>query len=205
MPIYKNITQMPPVTGIMFVLGIIWIITDCLYRRVPDDIHTPYKMDNFIKRIDISTLLFFFGILMAVAALDASGGLLYVSKLLEADFHNIYVINFMIGVISSIVDNVPLVAAALGLYPLVEPSTLQTMTDPSFMANFVPDGLYWHLLTYCAGVGGSLLIIGSAAGVVTMGIEKISFAWYLKKISFPVFIGYLLGIGVFMLETLIFP
>ncbi|MEG2945787.1 MAG: sodium:proton antiporter, partial [Bacteroidales bacterium] len=140
----------------------------------------------------------------AVAALQAAGGLLAVSHFLETKFNNIYIINLLIGVLSSIVDNVPLVAAALGLYPLVDPATLNTFSDPGFMEYFVPDGIYWHFLTYCAGVGGSLLIIGSAAGVVVMGMEKISFTWYLKKISWLALIGYLAGAAVFILEIWLF-
>lgn len=202
-PIYKNLTNLPPFTGVMLVLGILWIITDIFYRNVPEDMPFHLRVATLIKRIDIPTLLFFLGILMAVAALQSAGGLLALSNFLETKFNNIYIINFLIGILSSIVDNVPLVAAALGLYPLVDPATLSTITDPSFMAYFVPDGIYWHFLTYCAGVGGSLLIIGSAAGVVVMGMEKISFTWYLKHISWLAFIGYIAGAATFLLEILL--
>lgn len=203
-PIYKNLTHLPPFTGVMLVLGILWIITDLFYRNVPEEMPFHLRVATLIKRIDIPTLLFFLGILMAVAALQAAGGLLAVSHFLQTKFNNIYIINILIGVLSSIVDNVPLVAAALGLYPLVDPATLNTFSDPGFMAYFVPDGIYWHFLTYCAGVGGSLLIIGSAAGVVVMGMEKISFTWYLKKISWLALIGYLSGAAVFILEIWLF-
>ncbi|MGL4293612.1 MAG: sodium:proton antiporter NhaD [Bacteroidales bacterium] len=199
-PLYKTFTELPPFTGVMLVLGILWVITDLFYRNVPDEMPFHLRVATLIKRIDLPTLLFFLGILMAVAALQAAGGLLAMSHFLETKFNNVYIINLLIGVLSAIVDNVPLVAAALGLYPLVEPSSLSTMADPAFMEYFVPDGIYWHFLTYCAGVGGSLLIIGSAAGVVAMGMEKISFVWYLKKISWLALIGYLAGAGVFLLE-----
>lgn len=200
-PVYKNLTHMPPFTGVMLILGVLWVITDYMYRKVPDDIPFHLRVATLIKRIDLPTLLFFMGILMAVAALQAAGGLAAASIFLEKHFHNIYVINILIGILSSIVDNVPLVAAALGLYPLVDPATLSTVADPQFMEYFVPDGIYWHFLTYCAGVGGSLLIIGSAAGVVVMGIERIHFTWYLKKISLLALIGYLAGAAVFILEV----
>ncbi|MEG1616551.1 MAG: sodium:proton antiporter NhaD [Bacteroidales bacterium] len=202
-PIYKNFTHLPPFTGVMLVLGVLWIITDLMYRKVPDDIPFHLRVGTLIKRIDLPTLLFFMGILMAVGALQAAGGLIATSKFLEENFSNVYIINILIGVLSAVVDNVPLVAAALGLYPLVDPATLSTYANPEFMAYFVPDGIYWHFLTYCAGVGGSLLIIGSAAGVVVMGIEKIHFTWYLKKISLLALIGYLAGAGIFMLEVLL--
>lgn len=202
-PVYKNLTDLPPFTGVMLILGLLWIITDIFYRKMPEDIPFHLRVASAVKRIDMTTLLFFLGILMSVAALQSAGGLLALSNFLQAKFNNIYIINFLIGILSSIVDNVPLVAAALGLYPLVDPSTLSTVADPTFMSYFVPDGIYWHFLTYCAGVGGSLLIIGSAAGVVVMGMEKISFTWYLKHISWLAFIGYVAGAAMFLLEVFI--
>ena len=202
-PVYKNLTELPPFTGVMLVLGILWIITDVMYRNVPEDIPFHLRVATLIKRIDFSTLLFFLGILMAVAALQSAGGLIAMSHFLEKQFSNIYVINLVIGILSSIVDNVPLVAAALGLYPIVEPSSLAGAANAEFLSYFVPDGIYWHFLTYCAGVGGSLLIIGSAAGVVVMGMEKIPFMWYLKRISGLALIGYLCGAATFILEVLL--
>lgn len=203
-PVYKSVTHLPPFTGIMFVVGVLWLITDRLYRRIPDEIPFHLRVASLVKRIDIPTLLFFLGILLSVAALQASGGLLSVSKVLESEFQNVYVINLLLGFLSAVIDNVPLVAAALGLYPLVDPSTLQTMSDPTFMANFVPDGIYWHFLTYCAGIGGSMLIIGSAAGVVVMGMQKITFAWYLRNITWIALVGYLAGAAVYVLEVYLF-
>ncbi|MEG1379916.1 MAG: sodium:proton antiporter NhaD [Bacteroidales bacterium] len=200
-PLYKSLTHLPPFTGVMLVLGVLWMITDYMYRKMPDDLPFHLRVATVIKRIDISTLLFFMGILMSVAALQAAGALTTASHFLENSFRNVYVINLLIGLLSAVVDNVPLVAAALGLYPIVDPATLPTLADPAFMEYFVRDGIYWHFLTYCAGVGGSLLIIGSAAGVVVMGMEKIHFTWYLKKISLLALLGYLAGAAVFILEV----
>ena len=109
--------------------------------------------------------------------------------------HTVYIINIVLGILSSIVANVPLVAAAMGMYPVADPGTV------GYMANFVQDGIFWEFLSYCAGVGGSILIIGSAAGVVAMGLEKISFGWYLKHISWLALIGYLAGAAVYILEA----
>ena len=200
-PVYKSLTHLPPFTGVMLVVGVLWMITDRLYHKIPDEIPFHLRVGSLVKRIDIPTLLFFLGILLSVAALQVSGGLQSASVVLEKNFNNVYVINLILGLLSAVIDNVPLVAAALGLYPLVEPSTLSTMADPAFMANFVPDGIYWHFLTYCAGVGGSLLIIGSAAGVVVMGMEKITFVWYLRNITWIALLGYLAGAAVYLLEV----
>lgn len=200
-PVYKNVTHLPPFTGVMLVVGVLWMITDRLYRNIPDEIPFHLRVSTLVKRIDIPTLLFFMGILLSVAALQASGTLLVASEFLENSFRNVYVINLLLGLLSAVIDNVPLVAAALGLYPLVDPATLSTMADPAFMSYFVPDGIYWHFLAYCAGVGGSLLIIGSAAGVVVMGIEKITFSWYMKNITWIALLGYLAGAAVYVLEV----
>ena len=122
---------------------------------------------------------------------------------LNGTFHEVYVINGIIGVLSSIVDNVPLVAACMEMYPVANEAAIATAADPSYMSLFVEDGLFWHLLTFCAGVGGSMLIIGSAAGVVAMGIEKIPFMWYVKHITWLALLGYLCGMAVIWLETLL--
>lgn len=203
-PVFKTITHLPPYAGVMLVVGILWILTDRLYRHVGHDIPLRLRLESVLKRVDYATLLFFLGILLSVAALQAAGALTTVSAWLERTCSNVYVINLTLGVMSAVVDNVPLVAAALGLYPLVDPKTVAISADPTFMANFVPDGVYWHFLTYCAGVGGSLLIIGSAAGVVVMGMEKMSFSWYLKNISLMALAGYIAGALVYMAEVALF-
>lgn len=116
---------------------------------------------------------------------------------LDDAVHNVYIINVMLGILSSIFDNVPLVAGVMGMYPVADPGSI------GYMANFVEDGIFWEFLSYCAGVGGSLLIIGSAAGVIAMGLEKINFGWYLKKFTFAALLGYLAGAGVYVLEVML--
>jgi Na+/H+ antiporter NhaD/arsenite permease-like protein len=138
--------------------------------------------------------LFFLGILSAVAALQSAGHLSILSKYLDENLGNIYLIDLAIGVLSSIVDNVPLVAGAMGMYPIAEAGAT------GYAASFVQDGVFWEFLAYTAGTGGSMLIIGSAAGVAAMGLEKIDFIWYLKKISWLALIGYLAGAAVYYLE-----
>jgi Na+/H+ antiporter NhaD/arsenite permease-like protein len=151
----------------------------------------------------MSTILFFLGILMAVGALGEAGILTGAAKYLDANVHEPFIIASSIGVLSAIVDNVPLVAACINMYPTVDPATLSTLADPEYMRYFVSDGLFWHLLTFSVGVGGSLLIIGSAAGVVAMGLEKIPFMWYMKRISLMALAGYITGILVIWAESFV--
>lgn len=195
-PIFKSITHLPPFVGILLVLGLLWAVTEIFYRHLPehDDVNgTQKRITNILTRIDMGTILFFLGILMAVGALQEIGALTLMGETLNDTFSgNNYVITGLIGVLSSIVDNVPLVAGCLGMY------------DPSWGEAFVCDGLFWQLLAYCAGVGGSMLIIGSAAGVIVMGLERISFGWYMKHISWVVAIGYFAGILVYYVERLLF-
>lgn len=133
------------------------------------------------------SILFFLGILLAVAVLEHTGILAATAAWLDAEVHNVYIINVLLGIMSSIFDNVPLVAGVMGMYPLEDPTAV------GYAANFVQDGIFWEFLSYCAGVGGSLLIIGSAAGVIAMGLEKMNFGWYLKHFTIPALIGYLAG------------
>lgn len=201
-PIFKTITHLPPYMGILLSLGILWLLTELLVRHFKLDGKIEGRVSQVIRSIDMSTILFFLGILMAVAALSQAGILTSLAHWLDAKFHDVYIINGIIGVLSSIVDNVPLVAACMEMYPVANDAIIATSADPAFTALFVEDGLFWHLLTFCAGVGGSILIIGSAAGVVAMGIEKIPFTWYLKRISWLAIIGYLSGIAVIWIESL---
>lgn len=196
-PIFKSLTGLPPFMGVTIVLAVLWIVTEIIYSK-RTDLKESHKLriSKIIHYIDSPTIFFFFGILMAVAALQEGGLLTAMSDYLNKTFNNVYLITGSIGILSSVVDNVPLVAAAMGMYPLADPSTLQA---GAYMMNFVQDGTFWELLAYCAGVGGSLLIIGSAAGVVAMGAEKISFMWYLKHITPKAFLGYVAGILVYML------
>lgn len=163
--------------GIMLALGAVWTYTEILYNRKrnlsPEKIH---RIPSILTKVDYSTLLFFLGILMAVAALQIAGILDQMSTFLNDKIHNVYLINMIIGFLSSVIDNVPLVAAAMGMYPLTHTSG----TLSPYLMNFTTDGTFWELLAYCSGIGGSILIIGSAAGVVVMGMERINFMWYMK-------------------------
>ncbi len=191
-PVFKSLTHLPPFVGILLVLGVVWTVTECFYRHLPEQ-HglesTQKRVTNMLSRIDMSTILFFLGILMAVACLETVGVLTMTGDALNETFSgNHYIVTGIIGMLSSIVDNVPLVAGCMGMYPLAETGDLAC------------DGVFWQLLAYCAGVGGSMLIIGSAAGVVVMGLEKITFGWYMKHISWIALVGYLAGIAVYWVE-----
>lgn len=183
-PIFKSITHLPPFVGILLVLGVLWTTTELFYRAEHGDNEgIKNRVANLIAHIDMATILFFLGILMAVACLEEIKVLENLGVWLnDVSKGNHYIVTGIIGVLSSIVDNVPLVAGCMGMY---------TVTPIGDMA---VDGIFWQLLAYCAGVGGSILIIGSAAGVVVMGLEKISFGWYLKRVTGAAFIGYLVGI-----------
>lgn len=194
-PVFKSITHLPPFTGILLVLGILWTTTEIFYRGVHRKSDGMSKrVSNLLSRIDMSTILFFLGILMAVACLETIGVLAALGQGLNIAFNgNHYMVTGIIGVLSSIVDNVPLVAGCMGMYPLSPTGDMAT------------DGIFWQLLAYCAGVGGSLLIIGSAAGVVVMGLEKITFGWYMKHISWIAFVGYIAGIICYwVLKTFVY-
>lgn len=201
-PVFKAVTHLPPYMGILLSLGILWLITEIIVYNYRLDRRMEGRISQIVKSIDMSTILFFLGILLAVAALQQAGILANMATWLNDTFHNAYMINGVIGVLSSIVDNVPLVAACMNMYPVADPAMIAAAADPAYISLFVEDGLFWHLLTFCAGVGGSLLIIGSAAGVVAMGIEKIEFMWYVKRISWMALVGYIAGIACIWLESL---
>lgn len=194
-PIFKSITHLPPFVGILLVLGVLWTVSEIFYRHLG---HTEEKgamqkrVTNMLSRIDMSTILFFLGILMAVACLETIGVLVQLGQGLNTVFEgNHFLVTGIIGVLSSIVDNVPLVAGCMGMYPMAA------------TGDFAQDGIFWQLLAYCAGVGGSMLIIGSAAGVVVMGLEKITFGWYMKHISWIAFVGYLAGIVCYFVQRVV--
>lgn len=188
-PIFKSITHLPPFMGILLVLGVLWTVTEIFHHNTREDDTMAKRVSDLLSRIDLSTIMFFLGILMAVAVLQEIGVLTALGTGLNEVFvGNYYVINGIIGVLSSIVDNVPLVAGCMGMYPVAETGAMAI------------DGIFWQLLAYCAGVGGSMLIIGSAAGVVVMGLEKITFGWYLKRITWIAFVGYLAGIVTYWLQ-----
>ncbi|MDE7097300.1 MAG: sodium:proton antiporter, partial [Muribaculaceae bacterium] len=204
-PVFKTITHLPPYMGILLSLGILWLLTELLVRHYQLDGKIEGRVSQVIKKIDMPTILFFLGILMAVSALSQAGILGDLAAWLNETFHDVYIINGIIGILSSIVDNVPLVAACMEMYPVANDAIIAASSDPAYTAMFVEDGLFWHLLTFCAGVGGSMLIIGSAAGVVAMGIEKIPFTWYAKKVTWLALIGYLAGIATIWIESLFLP
>ena len=197
-PIFKSITHLPPFVGILLVLGILWIYMEMFYNRKHLERAQEHRLPQVISRIDLSSILFLLGILMAVAVLQTSGILRGLSSWLDETLHNIFLIDLIIGILSSVVDNVPMVAGAIGMYPVAE------VGATGYAANFVVDGFFWELLSYTAGVGGSILIIGSAAGVIAMGLEKINFGWYLKKFSWLALLGYLAGAFVYLLEKSLF-
>ena len=188
-PVFHSLTELPPFMGILLVLAVLWTVTEVIYRR--NDEHDPMakRVTKMLTRIDMSTILFFLGILMAVATLSEIGILRALGEWLDQEIGNHYLVTGAIGVLSSIVDNVPLVAGAMKMYPMGAIGT-----------DFGVDGIFWQLLAYCAGVGGSMLIIGSAAGVVVMGLEKLTFGWYMKNVTWIAFVGYVAGIICYWLE-----
>lgn len=203
-PVFKTITGLPPYVGVMFVLGGLWVLTEIIYGRKRDlEESIKNRVSKVLKHIDMPTILFFLGILMSVAGLQSAGILGSAANFLDKNVHNIFAITTSVGILSSIIDNVPLVAACMGMYPVLTPDSIASAADPAYMMAFAQDGLFWLLLTYCAGVGGSILIIGSAAGVIAMGLEKIDFGWYFKHISLLALLGYMAGILIIYLESLL--
>ena len=202
-PVFKSLTHLPPFIGVLFFLSLLWIYTEYYYNNKTVNKEREYRILRVLSRIDIPTILFFLGILMAVAVLQETGILANMALYLDEKVHNVYIINIVLGILSSIVDNVPLVAAAMGMYPLADPAALSSLpaAEAAYAMNFVQDGIFWEFLSYCAGVGGSMLIIGSAAGVVVMGLEKINFIWYLKNISLLALLGYLAGAAFYIFQV----
>ena len=204
-PVFKSLTGLPPYVGMMLSLGVVWIVTEWIYghRKVSMREDAKHRVSQIVKNIDMPTILFFLGILMSVAGLQTAGILSHTAHLLDSNIHEVFTITSIIGVLSSVIDNVPLVAACIGMYPVADVTAIAASADPAYAQLFAPDGLFWLLLSYCAGVGGSILIIGSAAGVVAMGLEKIDFTWYLKNISLMALLGYAAGIAVIFVESLL--
>lgn len=199
-PAFHMATELPPFMGILCVLGILWVATELFYHDTPEDDKEAIRVHNMLGRIDMSTILFFLGILMAVSVLAEIEVLSALGKWLDSTIGNHYLVTGAIGVLSSIVDNVPLVAGSMKMYAITAQEALAQ--NPS-LADMAQDGLFWQLLAYCAGVGGSMLIIGSAAGVVVMGLEKITFGWYMKNITWVAFLGYIAGIAVYYLQNML--
>lgn len=184
-PVFKTLTHLPPFMGILLALGLMWIITALIHKNKEADIVRQFDVSKALQKIDTPSILFFLGILLAVSALQSFGLLKILAAFLTDTLKNDYLIGITLGLLSAVVDNVPLVAASQGMYVL---STYPT------------DHPFWEFLALTTGTGGSAIIIGSAAGVAVMGIEKIDFIWYLKKISLLALAGFAAGILVFLLQ-----
>lgn len=199
-PVFHTLTELPPFMGILLVLGILWCVTEIVYRKKEEHDPMAKRVTKLLSRIDMATIMFFLGILMAVATLSETGVLVALGQWLDSAIGNDYLVTGAIGILSSIVDNVPLVAGAMKMYTI---TTADMLAQNPELANLAVDGVFWQLLAYCAGVGGSMLIIGSAAGVVVMGLEHISFGWYMKNVTWIAFVGYVAGIVCYWVEKMI--
>lgn len=184
-PVFKTITHLPPFMGMLLALGLMWVITTIVHKNKPAEYVEKFAVSKALQKIDAPSILFFLGILLAVAALQASGVLSKMAFVLSRSLQNDYLIGAALGMLSALVDNVPLVAASQGMYGL---------------DTYPTDHTFWEFLALTTGTGGSAIIIGSAAGVAVMGIEQINFLWYLKKISWLAILGFLAGIGTYLLQ-----
>ncbi|MCF8233360.1 MAG: sodium:proton antiporter NhaD [Bacteroidales bacterium] len=201
-PVFKTVTHLDPYMGMLFGLGVMWVTTEVMHKKKKGADKRQLTVVGILTRVDVPTVLFFLGILTAVSSLASAGQLQLLAGWLDEKLGNIYAINLAIGILSAIVDNVPLVAGAMGMYPTVSPEFLETLpaANQAYQALFIQDGPFWEFLAYCAGTGGSILIIGSAAGVAAMGMEKIDFIWYMKRISLLALLGYFAGALVYYLQ-----
>jgi len=181
-PVFKTYIELPPYLGMLFGVAVIWILTEVMHKGKPSDIKIPLSVNSALHRIDTATILFFLGILISIAALEATGILPNLAQWMDKNIQSQSVIAISIGLLSAVIDNVPLVAACQGMY------------------HYPADHFFWEFIAYSAGTGGSILIIGSAAGVAAMGMEKIDFIWYMKNISLLAALGYFAGCAVYLLE-----
>lgn len=188
-PVFKTITHLPPYMGMLFGLGVMWALTEFIHSKKDEDEKGLRSVNHALRKIDTPSILFFLGILIAITALESVGTLHHLAEWLDHSIGNVTAIGVLIGFLSAVVDNVPLVAASQGMYNL---------------CTYTPDSFFWELIAYCAGTGGSTLIIGSAAGVAAMGMENIDFFWYLKRISFLAAVGYLAGVAVYVMQYALF-
>lgn len=188
-PIFKSLTHLPPFMGILLGLGIMWIITEFIHKKKKEEVKSHLSVLSALEKIDTSSILFFLGILLSISALQSTGILIKTADFMNNTIANDSAIAVFMGLLSAIVDNVPLVAATMGMYD---------------MSIYPTDHFFWEFIAYCTGTGGSILIIGSAAGVVAMGMEKINFIWYFKKMSFLALLGYLAGAIFFILQNSLF-
>lgn len=187
-PVFHSITDLPAFVGVLLALGVLWFVTELLYWHKAEDDSTAHRVGRMISRIDMPTIIFFLGILMSVAVLSEIGALAVAGQWLSDTIGNSVLVTAAIGLLSAVVDNVPLVAGAMKMYAITPQS-----------ADLAVDGDFWQLLAYCAGTGGSLLIIGSVAGVVVMGLEKIGFGWYLRRVTPLALLGYISGLAFYCL------
>ena len=188
-PVFKTVTHLPPFMGILFGLGLLWFVGEMIHREKPDDTKEHLTLVSALGRIDLSSIMFFVGILLSVATLEHTHVLSSLAAWLDQAVGRQDVIVLLIGLASAVVDNVPLVAASMGMYDL---------------AQYPADSFLWEFMAYCAGTGGSILIIGSAAGVAAMGLEKIDVVWYAKKFGWLALAGYAAGAAVYILEHQLF-
>lgn len=188
-PIFKSITHMPPFMGMLLALGIIWFVSSIIHFKKQPDERYKYSVTRALKKVDTSSILFFLGILLAVSALQSFGILQSLASVINQNISNLYVTGTLLGLFSAIIDNVPLVAAAQGMFSL---------------EMYPTDHIFWEFLALSTGTGGSAIIIGSAAGVAVMGIEKIDFFWYLKNISWLALLGFFAGLGAFIIQRWLF-
>jgi len=184
-PVFKTWTHLPPYMGILLGLGVLWLVGDLVHREKEDEDKEHLTLVRALSRIDMGSITFFIGILLAVATLEHTHVLSNIAQWLDETVGRLDVIVMLIGLVSAVVDNVPLVAASMGMYSL---------------SQYPPDSFLWEFMAYCAGTGGSILIIGSAAGVAAMGLERIDFLWYLRKISLFALLGYLAGAALYILQ-----
>ena len=188
-PVFKTLTSLPPFMGILFGLGILWVVTEMIHKNKNDADKDVYSVVHALRKADVPSVLFFLGILIAISALESTHQLADLAAFMDKTIGNLNVIVISIGLLSAIIDNVPLVAATMGMYD---------------MQTFPTDHYFWEFVAYCAGTGGSCLIIGSAAGVAAMGMEKIDFFWYVKKISLLALLGYFGGAFFYILQHRLF-
>jgi Na+/H+ antiporter NhaD/arsenite permease-like protein len=188
-PAFKTLTHLPPFMGMLAGLGIMWLISEIIHSDKDEQDRKQFTVSYALRKIDTASILFFLGILLAIAALESTGLLVKVAEWLDNNLKNQNLIAIAIGLLSAIVDNVPLVAASMGMYDL---------------KHFPTDHYFWELLAYSTGTGGSILIIGSAAGVAAMGIERINFIWYLKKIGWLALLGFVAGAFVYIAQEMLF-
>jgi Na+/H+ antiporter NhaD/arsenite permease-like protein len=184
-PAFKTVTHLPPFMGVLLGLGIVWLVGEIVHRDKDEHVRRPLSLAHALTRIDMGSIVFFVGILLAVACLEHASLLAMLAKWLDATLGRQDIIVVVLGLFSAIIDNVPLVAATMGMYDL---------------AHYPPDSFLWEFIAYCAGTGGSILIIGSAAGVAAMGLERIEFLWYARRIAVPALAGYLAGAVVYVAQ-----